>query len=663
VQPKKIVCRMPMQKTRIRPSVCTLDCPDSCAVLIFQDEKGRLSLKGDGNHPFTSGFTCRKSRGFLERLQHPDRIKVPLLRRGKEWQPISWDEALDLCAEKIQEYRPEPLSILHFHGEGAKGALKQVSKLFFSSLGATRVRGSLCDAAGFVACVMDFGSRENHDIMDLLNAKSIVNWGRDLPRSSVHTSALVSRARKNGTRVLTISPGGDGSGSFSDEWVRIRPGVDRFLAAAVIRLLWEQKGVSRNVLEKTIHHDGFRRLIFSESAEDLLRRCHVDGRSARTILEYYGDFTPTATIIGTGLQRYAYGGENVRFINALALLSGNIGLSGGGVYFHMHSLRNLNLHWARAPGGYAIRTFLMPTIGRDILQAADPPIRMIWVDGSNFLNQAPHSSEVVSAFETIDFKVVVDAFMTDTAMRADLVLPCALAFEQEDVESSYMHDYVQHVKKALDPPGEARTDHWIVRELGRRLEPSVHIPDVESCLRQSIEAPFLPVTLEELRRQGFVKAVRPSVAYEGMVFDHPDGKYRFPTALHEEEEAPPGFPYRFLTLIRGDAMHSQIPEEKQVIPPVVWVAPDHPGLVHLNLAKNVRLVSPLGSMNVQVEVMEGLHPEVILYRRGDWMKRGGGANRLIQSGLTDMGRGAPFYQQYVRLENSPEGKDAPGDRS
>ncbi len=649
---------MPMTGTKISRSVCTLDCPDSCSVLLTRDQEGRYSLRGDGDHPFTAGFTCRKSRFFLERLQHPSRLKVPLLRQEKGWKAISWEDALDLCAKKIQDCRREPLSILHFHGEGAKGVLKQMSKLFFDSLGATRVRGSLCDAAGFVACVMDFGSRENHDIMDLLNAKAIVNWGRDLPKSSVHTSALVSRARKKGARVLTISPGGDGSHAFSDDRVRVRPGVDRFLAAAVIGLLWEKKGVSQDVLERATRHEPFRQLIFRESARDLLRRCHVDEEGARTILRYYTDFNPTATIIGTGLQRYAYGGENVRFINALAFLSGNIGLQGGGVYFHMHSLRNLNLHWARAVRGGPTRTFLMPTIGRDILQASDPPIRMIWVDGSNFINQAPNSSENVRAFESIDFKVVVDAFMTDTAMRADLVLPCALAFEQEDVEASYMHDYVQHVNKVLDPPEGARTDHWILRELGSLLDPPVHIPHVEDCLRRSIDAPFLNVTLEELREKGFVRAIRPSVAYKGMVFDHPDGKYRFPQALHEEPEAPEGFPYRLLTLIRGDAMHSQILEENQVIPPVVWVAPDHPGLPHLDLDEDVRLVSPLGSMRVKVEVMEGLHPEVILYRRGDWMKLGGGANRLIESGLTDIGRGAPFYHQRVRLENNRKVDDS-----
>ncbi len=639
-----------MDEPKRKRSACTLDCPDACGVILDEHESGRVSLKGNPDHPVTAGFTCAKSKRFLDRLKHPSRITEPILRRGDGWVPVSWEEALSLCARKIQEYRGEPHSILHFHGEGAKGVLKQVSRLFFSNLGASRVKGSLCDAAGYVACVMDFGSRENHDLDDLLNAGAVVNWGRDLTRSSVHTAAVVRKARKKGARVLTVSPGGDGHEAFSDEHVRVRPGCDRFLSAALIRLLWERRGIPARIIERTFNHERFRELIFSENIGELLRWCHVSHDDAEKILAFYSEPAPTATIVGAGLQRYRHGGENVRFINALALLSGNVGLPGGGVYFHMHSLRNLNMDWALASGAKTRRTLLMPTIGRDILEASDPPIRMLWVDGSNVVNQAPDSMEIIRAFESIEFKVVVDAFMTDTAMRADLVLPCALLFEQEDLESSYMHDYIQHVRPALDPPGLAGTDHWIVRELGMLLDPPVYIPDVETCFRNALDTPLLGTTLDTLRIEGFVRARRPTVAYEGMVFDHPDGKYRFPTELHREPELPREYPYRLLTLIRGDAMHSQILEEHQAMPPFVWVAPDHPVLGRLDATGEAWLVSPLGRMRVRVEVMEDLHPEVVLYRRGDWLKLGGGANRLIAAGLTDMGRGAPFYQQCVRIE-------------
>jgi anaerobic selenocysteine-containing dehydrogenase len=633
-------------------TACTLDCPDGCSLVITRDTEGNVSIKGNPLHPVTAGFTCRKIRNFIQRLHSPNRITQPMLRKGNAWQPVSWEEALDLCAQKIQQYRAEPSSILHLHGDAIKGALKQSSRLFFARLGASRVRGSLCDAAGYVACVADFGSRKNHDIADLLNSRRIVNWGRDLSRSSIHTAGLVRKARQQGATVLSISPGGDGNGPFSDELVRICPGSDRFLAAAVLRLLIADGRVGDEILCTTRNWKVFREIVLSYPVEQLAAFCQVTFLDIQRIYSWYTEGGPTATIVGTGLQRYKYGGENVRFINALALLSGNIGVSGGGSYYHLHSFRNLNLEWAKDPENKPRRSFLMPTLGRNILEANYPPVRMIWVNGSNVINQAPNIHETVRAFEAVEFKVVVDAFMTDTAERADVFLPCSLMLEQEDVGVSYLHDFVHHVRKVFSAPGEARNDHWILSELGKRLDPPIRLPGAERCLRTSLKSPNLSTSLEELREKHFVRAKHTPVAYAGMHFDHPDGKYRLPTELHEEPPPPEMYPLRLLSLIRGEAIHSQILPEEQSSPPIVRIAPDCLSLGHLNLDEDVYLVSPLGRLKVRVDIAPGLHPEVVIYRRGDWMKLGGGVNQLIAAELTDIGNGAPFYQQVVRLENA-----------
>lgn len=636
---------------KVASTSCTLDCPDTCSLLILEGDDGKLRLAGDPDHPFTAGFTCRKSKGFLRRLSSPNRITKPLLRRGKLWKPVTWETALNLCAEKIQHYRSEPASILHYHGEAAKGVLHQAARLFFALLGSTEVRGSLCDAAGYVACMADFGSRKNHDISDLLNARRIVNWGKDLSRSSVHTAGIVAEARRRGARVLTISPGGDGNEAYTDAFLRIRPGMDRFLAAGAIKVIEERSGVHENILMHTHGWDKFLEIVRKQSIEKLASLCDIPVQAFEEISDFYSDAGPTATLIAAGLQRYLYGGENVRYINALALISGNIGCPGGGTYFHLHSKRNLNLNWTRPPERKPRRKLLMPTIGRDILNAADPPVRMIWVNASNFVNQAPESGLTAKAFEAIEFKVVVDAFMTDTAERADLLLPCALMLEQEDIVGSYLHSFVHFVERVQSPPGESRSDYWILSELGKRLDPPVNLPSPEECFRASLQSSSLSISLEELRARRYVRSNEPPVAYEGLRFDHPDGKYHFPTLLHEEAPAPEGFPYRLLTLIRREAVHSQILPEDHVSPPGVWVASDHPGLRDVDLDREVFLASPLGRIQVKVNILDGLHPEVVIYRRGDWMKLGCGANRLIPAGLTDMGGCAPFYSAYVRLAN------------
>ena len=137
-----------------------------------------------------------------------------------------------------------------------------------------------------------------------------------------------------------------------------------------------------------------------------------------------------------------------------------------------------------------------------------------------------------------------------------------------------------------------------------------------------------------------------------MGFDHPDGRYRFPLILHPEPAADPQYPLRLLTLVRRSAIHSQILPEDQDGLPRAWIAADNPLLPKIDPGRDVYIISPLGRLKVALDIMPGLHPGVVLYRRGDWMNRGGGVNQLIAAGLTDIGSGAPFYDQYVRLENS-----------
>jgi anaerobic selenocysteine-containing dehydrogenase len=633
-------------------TACTMDCPDACSIVVSRTADGRVKVKGNPDNPFTSGFTCAKLKDHVRRVQSPQRIAYPKLQTKSGWQTISWDSALDLCAAKIQNLRSRPTAILHIHNEGAKGVLKEATTLLFSRLGASRVRGSLCDAAGYMAGVHDFGSRENNDINDLINASRIVNWGKDFSRSSVHTAALVKRARKNGTRVLTISPGGDGNHTYSDGHIRIRPGTDRFLAAAVLQLLIQNEVIEQNTLSNTRAPEKFLALIEAQPMGTLLAACDVSKADLQQIYACYAQKDPVATLISAGLQRYRYGGENVRFINALALLSGNIGRSGGGSYFQLHSYRNLNLKWMRELEKLPRRSLQFPVIGREILAAENPPIEMIWINGANVINQAPDSQQLIKAFARVDFKVVVDAFMNDTAQRANLVLPSTLILEQEDIIGSYLHEQVQYVCPVLPAPGEARNDYWILTEIAKRLDPPVNLPNAEGCLRAALDSPYLAASLEEIRKCNCVRSNRPEIAYDGLRFAHQDGKYRFPYLLHAESEPPAEFPLRLLTLVRRKAIHSQILPEDQKQPPVVWVAPDSLCLENLNLEKSVELVSPLARLKVSVQTLPDLHPDVVIYRRGDWISQGGGVNQLIAAQLTDIGSGAAYYDQYVRLENA-----------
>ncbi|UCG07887.1 MAG: hypothetical protein JSV83_04345 [Desulfobacterales bacterium] len=97
-------------------TACTMDCPDACSLLISSDESGFIDLRGNPDHPITAGFTCAKIKKHIQRLQSTHRILQPMRRDGTHWKTLSWDAALELCAQKIQQLREEPKAILHIFG-------------------------------------------------------------------------------------------------------------------------------------------------------------------------------------------------------------------------------------------------------------------------------------------------------------------------------------------------------------------------------------------------------------------------------------------------------------------------------------------------------------------------------------------------------------------
>ena len=629
-------------------SACTMDCGDACSLLI--DAEAR-SVKGNPKHPFTKGFCCRKGARYFERIDAEDRILRPLIRRDGGFVESTWGEAMTLVTEKLDAARRTPSSILHVRGHGYRGILGKASKIFFKALGASTTYGAVCDDTGIQACLKDFGALHHNAPEDIGRAARVINWGRDLTRRSVHEQALLQKARKNGTEVLSISPGGDNALEYSDVVVTVRPGTDRFLAAAVLKLYLEAGDLNPWVLTRTANWPALRGLIDGLRFNELCAACDVPAADVEMLYDWYADTGAVATLVGWGLQRHVYGGQNVRFINALAMISGNVGLSGGGVYYNISSGRNLGtwehlVKCAEQPQSER-RELLIHQLGREIREA-DPPVEFVWIDGHNAVNQTPDCLGTADALRR-PFVAVVDGFMNDTAECADVILPPAFMFEREDVLGSFVHNCVNHCARAVEPRGECRSDFDILTELGQRLASPVLLPDAETALRAGLEK--AQIDFDELTANGFVKTSHPYVAFENMQFAHPDGLYRFPKALDAEPERNPDYPLQLLTLVRGKYLHSQVPEKDQAGYPTVWISKANPAFGVVNPALDVYLVTPVGAMRVQVETDKTLHPAAVVMRRGGWMKFGRSANALIESRLTDMGDGCAYYSQPCRLEN------------
>src|SRR5436190_8033786 len=180
-------------------SVCALDCPDCCSMLV-QVENGRATrLRGDPNHPVTQGFLCGKVARYLEREYSPDRLLYPQKRTGAKgegrFERISWDEALDTIAARLTSISAEfgPESILPYSYAGTMGFLNGsgMDRRFFHRLGASRLDRTICSSAGTVGLMAALGYRYGTEPEQFRQSRLILAWGANIPGTSVHLRPFI----------------------------------------------------------------------------------------------------------------------------------------------------------------------------------------------------------------------------------------------------------------------------------------------------------------------------------------------------------------------------------------------------------------------------------------------------------------------------------------
>jgi anaerobic selenocysteine-containing dehydrogenase len=647
--------------SRAVPVTCTRDCPSACG-LLAQVEGGRVvRLSGNPDHPVNQGTACRKTPAFLRRFYSAERVLSPLRRRNGVWVPVSWNEALDEMAERIKACLagPGPESILHYMGFGERTALKIVNARFFALLGGvTTLTGTLCGGTGFAAQGMDFGPRVSHDPLDLANARTIVLWGRNPVATQFGLLPELRAAQARGARLILVDPRESESASLCGLHLRPRPGRDAFLALAAAKCLVEAGRHDRDFLTQHCDGwDGYQGLVARYSLDELSVACDVPVPAIRELADAYADGKPTATLLGWGLHRFTLGHELVRAVDALGAVSGNIGLAGGGVSQgfeewgpYDQDLWGEGLHPPR-------RAFLMPRIGREILDAKDPPVEMAVITAANPVCMAPDSGLVARGLDAVPFVVDMNLFLDDTADHADLFLPCAAFFEQRDIVASFGHNYVGPLNRAVPPPGQCRSQFDIFMDLASRFPFADDFVKSEEEWLRLLLRPLLEkgVAWDELWRGPVRIPDAPMVPWADKRFATASGRFALltevgscPDCRHDAR-----YPYHFLTV--GGAGH--LCSER--------VPGDHGGPVEVTMASReatrlgiadgrpARLVSALGSLEVTVRHDPTAREDVVACERGGWLKAGQGVNRLIPDLVSAVGQGTPYYEARVDVETLP----------
>ncbi|MDM0229563.1 molybdopterin-dependent oxidoreductase [Clostridioides difficile] len=315
---------------------CTLDCHDCCKFNVYTKGNNVVKIEGDKNHPYTKGFICKKGMAHLDRLNHKDRIKTPMLKVDGVWKEISFDKAIEIMAEKLTYYKEKytSKSVMHYDQYGSGSVLKYIGDIFFNFYGGViRHKGGPCWSAGMHAQKYDFGVAKSHAIEDMLNSKSIFVWGKNPAYTTIHTMQIIKKAKEKGIKIVVIDPIYTKTAQIADKYVQVNPGTDGALAIAMAKIIVEDKLYDEEYINSyVIGFEEYKKYLSSLELSFLIDECGVKENDIRELVDLYTNKYSSINV-GYGLQKYKNGGNTIRAIDALGAITGQIGFSGGGINY------------------------------------------------------------------------------------------------------------------------------------------------------------------------------------------------------------------------------------------------------------------------------------------------------------------------------------------
>src|ERR1700722_12712945 len=336
---------------QVRHSVCALDCPDTCSLLINVDDSKGSHLRGDPEHPVTRGFLCGKVARYLDREYSPDRLLYPQKRVGAKGQGrferISWDEALDTIAARLhdvaEEYGPE--AILPYSYAGTMGLLNGggMDRRFFHRLGASRLDRTICSSAGGAGLVATLGFKYGTEPKQFRPSKLILAWGANILGTNVHLWPFIVEARRNGARFYTIDPVRNRTGKLSDKHFSVFPGSDLALALGLMHvILGENLHDAEYVANYTEGFEELKGLAAKYTPERVEALTGIDRAEVVSLAREYATTRPAVIRVNYGTQRSERGGTAIRAIAALPALVGSWREAGGGLQLSTSQAFRLN---------------------------------------------------------------------------------------------------------------------------------------------------------------------------------------------------------------------------------------------------------------------------------------------------------------------------------
>ncbi len=633
--------------------MCPMNChPTLCGMRVEVEDGRVLSIAGDEDNPDSRGFLCIRGHAAREIIDNPNRLLHPLVRsrRGDAWRQATWDEALDHIVERMRSTGREAVGTWSGHGLFANNygtrlhshLLRRFSNLYGCQWWSPTI---ICWGLGAFGLGLT-GVLETNTKEDMgEHAALIALWGANLA-SQPNTGRYLAAAKKRGAFIVTIDVRRTEAAAHSDEVLLIRPGTDAALALGMIHIIISERLYDREFLAR--HAVGFDELVTHVAGYSPEWAADVTGIPAERITALarrYATTKPAMILLGgSSMHKGSNGWQAGRAVGCLPALTANLGIPGGGLgprhgsSAHGQALASIVASDRRPPGQY------VPNQMSRITEAlVDRKVRALLLFGTDMLSSFADTERLAEGLARTDLCVSYDLFMNDTARRfADVILPSTSWLEELGCKSTNTHLYL--MPQILDPPGEARSAIWVLKELARRLGLGDFFPweNDEGPLDAILDHPSTGhATVAALRREGGIRALRIShVAYPTHAFDTPSGKVELyseraralglpPLPVHEDLPPSP-YPLAFrqgrtLTQFHGFYDHGRaLPTLAKADPePYLWISPTDAAARRIEDGAAIRLYNERGELRARARVTSKIPPGTV------WMRDGWeGLNRL-----------------------------------
>ncbi|MFH0846550.1 MAG: formate dehydrogenase subunit alpha [Chloroflexota bacterium] len=469
-------------------------CGVGCQVYLGTRGGRIVSIRGKNEASPNNGWLCVKGRfGVSEFVHHPERLTTPLIRKEGELTEATWDEALSLVATKLRSYESDKIAVI----TSAKCTNEDnyVAQKFARSVLKTNSVdhcARLCHASTLTGLAQSFGAGAmTNSIGEIRNAGAIFVIGSNTTEAHPVIGFEIKRAVKRGAKLIVANPRNIDLNRFARVWLRHMPGTDVALLMGMMRVIVDEGLTDEGfITERTENFPAFRE---SLKHFDLKTVSGITGVPEKQIIEaarLYATSKPGSIIYSMGITQSSHGTDNVLAIANLAMLTGNVGKPASGV----NPLRGQNnvqgaCDMGALPNFYpgyqpvsdaGVREKFEKAWGVELSSnpglaitemmplAHEGRLKALYLIGENPALSEPDATHAQEALSRLDFLVVQDIFLTETARLAHVVLP-GVSFAEKDGTFTSTERRVQRVRKAVEPVGSSRPDWLITAELAKRM--------------------------------------------------------------------------------------------------------------------------------------------------------------------------------------------------